>query len=172
MAALVPELEELYRQYRTELYHYLCGLTHDPAEAEDLLSETFVNVIHSLPAFRGDSAVRTWLYGVARRTWLSSLRKRRPAVSLDDLLERYVEDGMPARAGPDDDARQMLARVRELLKEYSERDAAIVELRAGGYSYAEIAARLHINENTARVAGHRARAWLKEQLKKEGYPDV
>ena len=36
-----PELEELYNTYRTDLYRYLCHLTHDPAEAEDLLSETF-----------------------------------------------------------------------------------------------------------------------------------
>lgn len=36
-----PELEELYNTYRTDLYRYLCHLNHDPAEAEDLLSETF-----------------------------------------------------------------------------------------------------------------------------------
>lgn len=38
----LPELEELYRLYRADLYRYLCHLTHDPAEAEDLLSETFL----------------------------------------------------------------------------------------------------------------------------------
>ena len=37
-----PELEELYNTYRTDLYRYLCHLNHDPAEAEDLLSETFL----------------------------------------------------------------------------------------------------------------------------------
>lgn len=36
----LPELEELYRRYRMDLYRYLCFLTHDPVQAEDLLSET------------------------------------------------------------------------------------------------------------------------------------
>ena len=38
----LPELEELYRRYRMDLYRYLCFLTHDPVQAEDLLSETFL----------------------------------------------------------------------------------------------------------------------------------
>ena len=47
----LPELEELYRRYRMDLYRYLCFLTHDPVQAEDLLSETFaslhvINVYH------------------------------------------------------------------------------------------------------------------------------
>ena len=40
----LPELEELYRRYRMDLYRYLCFLPHDPVQAEDLLSETYVRV--------------------------------------------------------------------------------------------------------------------------------
>lgn len=45
----------------------------------------------------------------------------------------------------------------------------VVQLRAEGYSYAEIAARLGISESSARVIEHRTRTWLKQQLAKEGY---
>ena len=45
----------------------------------------------------------------------------------------------------------------------------VVELRAQGYSYAEIAPRLQITENSARVLEHRARAVLQQTLQKEGY---
>ena len=84
-----PELEELYNTYRTDLYRYLCHLTHDPAEAEDLLSETFLRALRRLHTYRGDCAVKTWLFGIAHNVWLESLRKRRPTVSADDLLETY-----------------------------------------------------------------------------------
>ena len=164
--ALVPELEELYRRYKTELYRYLYGLTHNAAEAEDLLSETFLRVLRALGRYTGEGSVRSWLYGIARNTWLESLRKRRPTVSLDDMLELYVEDAKISGA------RQTLARVRELLQTRPERERLLVELRAQGYAYAEIARRLHITENTARVAEHRARAWLKARLQEEGYTDV
>ena len=30
----LPELEELYRRYRMDLYRYLCFLTHDPVQAD------------------------------------------------------------------------------------------------------------------------------------------
>ena len=66
----LPELEELYRRYRMDLYRYLCFLTHDPVQAEDLLSETFVRVIKRLPTFRGECEVKTWLFGIARNIWL------------------------------------------------------------------------------------------------------
>ena len=62
----LPELEELYTLYRTDLYRYLCHLTHDPTEAEDILSETFLRAMRRLPTYRGDCAVKTWLFGIAR----------------------------------------------------------------------------------------------------------
>ena len=82
----LPELETLYTLYRADLYRYLCHLTHDAAEAEDLLSETFLRALRRLPTFRGDCAVKTWLFGIARNIWLESLRKRRDTVSLDDPI--------------------------------------------------------------------------------------
>ncbi|WP_418757842.1 sigma factor-like helix-turn-helix DNA-binding protein [Gemmiger sp.] len=44
-----------------------------------------------------------------------------------------------------------------------------MQLRAEGYTYAEIAVQLHISESSARVIEHRTRSWLKEILTKEGY---
>ena len=157
----LPELEELYRRYRMDLYRYLCFLTHDPVQAEDLLSETFVRVIKRLPTFRGECEVKTWLFGIARNIWLESLRRRHQSVSLDDLMERYITD----------DARQKLRRVQALLRQKDERTRSVVYLRAQGYSYQEIAQKLQITEASARVVEHRTRAWLKATLQKEGYDE-
>lgn len=162
----IPELEELYNTYRMDLYRYLCHLTHDPAEAEDLLSETFLRALKRLHTYRGDCAVKTWLFGVARNVWLESLRKHRPTVSADDLLETYLtDDTLPDHT----DTRLQWQRVQALLQQKDDRARRVVQLRAEGYSYAEIAARLGISESSARVIEHRTRTWLKQQLAKEGY---
>lgn len=109
-----PELEELYNTYRTDLYRYLCHLTHDPAEAEDLLSETFLRALRRLHTYRGDCAVKTWLFGIAHNVWLESLRKRRPTVSADDLLETYLtDDTLPDHT----DTRLQWQRVQALLQQ-------------------------------------------------------
>ena len=161
-----PELEELYNTYRTDLYRYLCHLNHDPAEAEDLLSETFLRTLRRLHTYRGDCVVKTWLFGIAHNVWLESLRKRRPTVSADDLLETYLtDDTLPDHT----DTRLQWQRVQALLQQKDDRARRVVQLRAQGYSYAEIAARLGISESSARVIEHRTRTWLKQQLAKEGY---
>ena len=160
----LPELEALYRRYRMDLYRYLCFLTHDPVQAEDLLSETFVRVIKRLPTFRGECEVKTWLFGIARNIWLESLRRRHQSVSLDDLMERYITDDALT-------ARQKLRRVQALLQQKDERTRSVVYLRAQGYSYQEIAQKLQITEASARVVEHRTRAWLKATLQKEGYDE-
>ncbi len=161
-----PELEELYNTYRTDLYRYLCHLNHDPAEAEDLLSETFLRALRRLHTYRGDCVVKTWLFGIAHNVWLESLRKRRPTVSADDLLETYLtDDTLPDHT----DTRLQWQRVQALLQQKDDRARRVVQLRAQGYSYAEIAARLGISESSARVIEHRTRTWLKQQLAKEGY---
>ena len=161
-----PELEELYNTYRADLYRYLCHLTHDPAEAEDLLSETFLRALRRLHTYRGDCAVKTWLFGIAHNVWLESLRKRRPTVSADDLLETYLtDDTLPDHT----DTRLQWQRVQALLQQKDDRARRVVQLRAQGYSYAEIAVRLGISESSARVIEHRTRTWLKQQLAKEGY---
>lgn len=160
-------IEQLYLTYKQDVYRYLCSLTHNTAEAEDLLSETFLRALKRLPFFRGDCAARTWLFGIARNVWLESLRKRRPALDLDDLLDWYLED----RFATDSDARETLRRVRDLLTQKDERSSRVLYMRAEGYTYAEIAARLGISENSARVIEHRTRTWLKATLQKEGYWD-
>lgn len=160
-------IEQLYLAYKQDVYRYLCSLTHNPADAEDLLSETFLRAFRRLPFFRGDCAAKTWLFGIARNVWLESLRKRRSSLDLDDLLDWYLED----RLSTDSDARAALRRVRELLAQKDERSSRIIFLRAEGYTYAEISAQLGISENSARVIEHRTRTWLKATLQKEGYWD-
>lgn len=160
-------IEQLYLAYKQDVYRYLCSLTHNSADAEDLLSETFLRAFRRLPFFRGDCAAKTWLFGIARNVWLESLRKRRPSLDLDDLLDWYLED----RLSVDSDARAALRRVRELLAQKDERSSRIIFLRAEGYTYAEISAQLGISENSARVIEHRTRTWLKATLQKEGYWD-
>ena len=141
-----PELEELYNTYRNDLYRYLCHLTHDPAEAEDLLSETFLRALRRLHTYRGDCAVKTWLFGIAHNVWLESLRRRHQSVSLDDLMERYITDDALTETTA---ARQKLRRVQALLQQKDERTRSVVYLRAQGYSYQEIAQKLQITEASA-----------------------
>lgn len=157
-------VEELYATYRDDLFRYLCSLTHDPAQAEDLLSETFLQALQSAGGFRGQSSEKTWLFGIARNLWLRALRRRRPTVPLEDLA------GLAAGEEPADAAaaRMLRDRIRTLLAQKDERTRAIVMQRMQGVPFETIARALGISAGSARVMDYRTRQWLKETLRKEG----
>ena len=150
-------VEELYATYRDDLFRYLCSLTHDPAQAEDLLSETFLQALQSAGSFRGQSSEKTWLFGIARNLWLRALRRRRPTVPLEDLA------GLTAGGEPAD-----AAAARVLRDQKDERTRTIVMQRMQGVPFETIARALGISAGSARVVDYRTRQWLKETLRKEG----
>lgn len=156
--------EELYRIYSADLYRYLLFLTHNADRAEDLMMETFLRAITGANRFRGESSVKTWLFGIARNLWLQELRRlKRPPEEY--LVRSYME------FSPEDtfDIREMLAVVKRLLLKKDERERQVLLHRMNGYSYAQIAQKLGIAENTARVIEFRMKRWLLEELKKEGF---
>ena len=151
--------EELYRIYSADLYRYLLFLTHSADHAEDLMMETFLRAITGANRFRGESSVKTWLFGIARKL----RRQKRPPEEY--LVRSYME------FSPEDtfDERETLAAVKRLLLKKEERERQILLYRMNGYSYAQIAQKLDIAENTARVIEFRMKRWLLEELKKEGF---
>lgn len=167
----MDRLEELYMAYRQDVYRYLCGLTHDPQAAEDLLSETFLKALQGLSRYDGRASVRTWLFAIARHAWIDEVRRRRPTVRYEDLLAGYLAAGRadPMDVQGEEDRRDLAARAKALLATRRSPAPEILRLRALGYSFAEIAARCGISENGARTLDFRTRKWLREQLEQEGY---
>ncbi|MFQ8832725.1 MAG: RNA polymerase sigma factor [Ruthenibacterium lactatiformans] len=162
----MQEIEQIYTQYRQDVYRYLCSLTRDAALAEDLLSETFLRALTGLSGFRKGACVRTWLFSIARHVWIDGLRRKRHVLSGDELLARYVEEGGPG-APPFEtqvDARALAARAKELLQT-RRRPPESALLRAQGYSFAET----HRGAASAKARPHvGSHAPLAAKLQKEG----
>ncbi len=157
-------IENLYLEYKKDVFNYLLSLTHDPTLSEDLLSETFIKAIYSIGGFKGNSSIKTWLFGIARNLWLQNLRKYRVTLEYSDLLEVYVTDNIFENFY----TKQIYERVDELLKAKDIQVQKIVKMRVEGISYSEISDILGISENSARVIDFRTKKWLKDMLKKEG----
>lgn len=156
--------EELYHLYKQDIYHYLLSLTHNPNLAEDLLSETFLKAIYALSTFQGRSSVKTWLFAIARNTWLGHLRKKGIELTYDELFQEYVRDGIEEEVIQ----RQVIQRIEALLQEKDERTRRVIEMRMNGYPYGEISQALGISESSARVIDFRVKKWIREQLEREG----
>ncbi len=158
-------MTELYQQYGQELFAYLCWLTKDPHRAEDLLQETFLRAVTSILRFEGKSSVKTWLFAIARRSYVDDLRKQKTSIqSLDDLPEPAAAFDLELEILD----RELKDRISAALQSLDQRARQVVVMRSHGYSFAEAAATIAISEGSARVIYHRAMKKLKDLLGKEG----
>ena len=127
--------------------------------------DAIIIALCKLPFFRGDSSIKTWLFGIARNCYLRYIKRLRKTAALQDLVEVYIEEDITSHLL----SKQAAERARELIMQKDERTQAIMNMRIEGYAYKEIAARLGMSEGAARVIEHRAKNQLRAQLKKEGY---
>lgn len=160
----MQKIENLYILYKQDVYRYLISLTHSPALSEDLLSETFLKVIYSMQTYRGESSIKTWLFGIARNLWLQHLRSLKPHVEYNDLLEIYITESMEDNLI----TKQTVDKIHELLRGKDEQTQNIINMRINGYSFREIAEKTGISESSARVIDFRIKKWLKSILEREG----
>src|SRR5437763_215375 len=68
--------ESLIGPLRRPLYGYIYKMAANPQDAEDLLQDTLVRVLESLPSFRREARFKTWLFGIATHVCLDHLRAR------------------------------------------------------------------------------------------------
>ena len=83
-------LGALYDRYAQDVCKFLSRLTYvDPQDAPDLVQDVFLAVMKNAKRFRGDSAVRTWVFGIAAnlaRTAARSSRRGRVAKTKLSLI--------------------------------------------------------------------------------------
>src|SRR6516164_2331779 len=84
-------MRALFARYRVALYRWLLRLVDDGALAEDLLSETFLDVWRQAASFEARSSVSTWLLAIARYKALSA-RRRRTDAELDEATVSTAPD--------------------------------------------------------------------------------
>lgn len=158
-------MQEVYERYKQDVFIYLVSLTHNNILSEDLLSETFLSAIKSLPNFKGKSSIKTWLFSIARHKWYDHLRREKKEVSFDHLAEHYLyeEGGLEEQVTQE----EMSEKIYRLLGKESLRNKEIVLLRIEGYSFYEIAKKHDISESSARVIDFRTKKKLRNILLKE-----
>jgi RNA polymerase sigma-70 factor (ECF subfamily) len=147
----------LYRAHTPALYALALRLTgSDQHEAEDLVQETWVRATRNLSAFRGESALRTWLCGVLVNVRRERLRSAWRMVDAPD-----VEPASPPRNDAAIDLERAIAALPE-----GARDIFVLH-DVYGYTHREIAELLGIVEGTSKSQLARARTMLRTALNRD-----
>jgi RNA polymerase sigma-70 factor (ECF subfamily) len=87
-------LESLYLGYYRRLARFLSRFTQRYENVEEIVNDTFMSVWQGARDFRNASQVSTWIFGIAYRTALKSLRQQKnhgATRSIDDYPEQAVD---------------------------------------------------------------------------------
>src|SRR6266568_600409 len=97
--------DELVRTYSASIFHVAYRMLGDSAESSDVVQEIFLKVFRNIGGFKGEAALKTWIFRIAFSEILNRLRwwKRRyryATVSLDEKPNGRPASDIVVHSGP------------------------------------------------------------------------
>jgi RNA polymerase sigma-70 factor (ECF subfamily) len=158
------DFERIYRLYETRVYRLCLHMVGNPADAEELTQDTFLQVFRKLDTYRGESAFSTWLHRVAVNVVLMKIRKNRGRVEtpLDQVVETEEGGEIQVNEARVDDPRLVatvdrLSLQRALLSLPVRQRLAFVLHDVEGYTHEEIAGLVGCTVESSKYQTHTAR---------------
>jgi len=159
---------ELIRRYEGQVAATVTGILGRGPDVDDIGQETFIQFFRSLPRFRGESTIRTYLTRIAINLSLNELRRRRKFDRFQTVEPDEGEaDVLPAPDRPGaEDAR---FDVRRGLEKLEPKFRAVIVLRlVEGFSTRETAKILGLPQGTVLSRLARGQDRLKALLEGQG----
>jgi RNA polymerase sigma-70 factor, ECF subfamily len=157
---------QLFREEVRRVHGLLYRVLGPNSALEDLIQETFIRVFRSLPQFRGDAQLSTWIGGIALNVAYSHLRSNPPpAVRLELVPDPRVDE---SDAEQQLAARQGLRRVYQILDRMEPRLRIAFTLHAiDGRSLREVAELMSASLVATKARVWRARRELAKRARRE-----
>lgn len=156
-------VEQLYRQagelFAPALARLAKAVERDPEKARDLEQDMHCALWSSLARFKGDSALKTWVYRVAHNVAADHIAKASRGPKRVPLGEI---DALPAAGNPERDAAESLVmeQVAELIRSLPALDAQTIVLWLEGETTADISEITGLSPGAVSVRVHRIKALL------------
>jgi RNA polymerase sigma-70 factor, ECF subfamily len=163
-------------EYMSSLYTAALRMTRNPADAEDLVQETYLKAYRAFGRFEQGTNLKAWLYRILTNTFINSYRskKRRPEqTELDEVEDLYLY----RRLGGLEAVTAGRSAEEEVLDHFTDTDVkaavdalpeqfrmAVLLADVEGFSYKEIAEILDVPIGTVMSRLHRGRKALQKVL--------
>ncbi len=157
--------ESIYRLFSTPVFSLAARMTGSRSAAEDILQDSFIDVLRGLQGFRGDAAFSTWVRRIAvsrslmylRTAWQRRATLFRDLVN-DDNADWELADAQTRDPGTGMDLESALARLGDVSR-------VVVMLHdVEGYTHAEIGELMGMSESFSKSQLSRAHRRLRSML--------
>src|SRR5438132_12756436 len=131
--------DELVRTYNASIYHVAFRMLGDAADASDVVQDIFLKIFRNIRGFKGEAALKTWIFKIAFSEILNRLRwwKRRhrfATLSLDEQAKGNPASDFVADAGPTPEeilqSKEGETAIQQALRRISREHRSIIVLQA------------------------------------------
>ena len=170
-------IDDFIQQFSRPLFGVILNYTKNPPDAEEILQDTLLRVIHKIYTFREESDIWPWMKRIAVNNSIMWLRKHRSTrgqeIQLEELTPSFSEDGHLQNpvfhwsVDPEDVilnaelANQLYSAIQSLPFAYR---VPLVLKDTEGYPIKQIASLLGLKESTAKTRIHRGRLAVRKKL--------
>jgi RNA polymerase sigma-70 factor (ECF subfamily) len=166
-------------QYMPSLYTAAMRMTRNPADAEDLVQETYLKAYRAYGGFEEGTNLKAWLYRILTNSYINSYRSRRrrpEETDVDNVEDLYLYRRLSAEAGgegrsaedevlerfTDDEVKAAIESLPDVFR------IAVLLADVEGFSYKEIADITDVPIGTVMSRIHRGRRALQKALGEYG----
>ena len=153
-------LEALYRAFETPVYNLALRVLRRPEDAEDVLQETFLEVVRSIKQYRGEGHLCGWIRQIATSKALMRIRHDRGRET-----EEFHEESMAGSRGMSPGAVPAQIDLERAFEQLSDTSRAVVWLHdVEGYTHEEIAEQMGKTVSFSKSQLARAHVRLRRML--------
>lgn len=150
---------DLYRQLTPYLQHWFSQKVNDEKDGEELVQDTILSVLDSLPRYKHESSFSTWVVSIAKHELVDYYRRRKIKTILFSAFP-FLEELADMALGPQLalEEKEAKDKILQTFKKLSEGNELVLRLRyMEGLSVNEIAHKLGISYKAAESKLSRAR---------------
>lgn len=172
-------IDKFIKQYSRPLFGVILNYTKNPADAEEILQDTFLKIINKIDTFREGSPLWPWMRRIAINNAIMWLRKNKPkqekTLNFEDMTPAFNNQGefkepvFSWTLDPEDLymnselATELYNAIQSLPVEYR---VPLVLKDVEGYSLKQISSLIQLKEPTTKTRIHRARSFVRERISK------